>query len=74
MVLKFDFGQMPIIRFSVTTEGQDVRQIRDEIEDALIKPLSRVSGVGSVQLRNAPEKKFVSMLTRCIVASWFDHE
>ena len=57
MVLKFDFGQMPIIRFSITTEGQDVRQIRDEIEDALIKPLSRVSGVGSVQLRNAPEKK-----------------
>ncbi|MEC7986833.1 MAG: efflux RND transporter permease subunit, partial [Myxococcota bacterium] len=56
MVMKFDFGQMPIVRFSITSSGRDVRLLKDEIEDYLVGPLSRVPGVGAVSLSNAPEK------------------
>ena len=54
MVMKFDFGQMPIITYE-RTEGRDVRGLRDELETHLVEPLQRVDGVGTVMLRNAPE-------------------
>jgi hydrophobic/amphiphilic exporter-1 (mainly G- bacteria), HAE1 family len=54
-VLKFDFGQMPIITFAVTTEGQDIRVLKDELETKLFEPIRRATGVGSVLLRNAPD-------------------
>ena len=56
MVTKFDFTQMPILIFSVTAEGQDIRMLRDQLETELIEPLQRTPGVGSVFIRNAPER------------------
>ncbi len=55
-VLKFDIGQMPIVTFAITTRGDDVRLLKNEVEDALINPLRRVPGVGSVMLSNSPDK------------------
>ena len=55
-VLKFDFGQMPIVTFAITTPGADVRLLKNKVEDALINPLRRVPGVGSVMLSNAPDQ------------------
>ena len=55
-VLKFDMGQMPIVTFAITTEGSDVRLLKNEVEEALINPLRRVPGVGSVMLSNAPDQ------------------
>ena len=55
-VMKFDITQMPIITFAITTEGQDVRLFKKEIEDKLLNPLRRIPGVGSVMLRNAPDQ------------------
>ena len=54
--MKFDFGQMPIIIFTIRSEGKDIRLLRDEIDSNLVEPLQRVDGVGAVMLRNAPEK------------------
>jgi hydrophobic/amphiphilic exporter-1 (mainly G- bacteria), HAE1 family len=55
-VMKYDFGQMPIITFSIRSEGGDIRQMRTEIEEKFLDPLRRVPGVGSVNLSNAPER------------------
>ena len=55
-VMKFDIGQMPILTFAITAEGQDVRLLKEDIEDKLLNPLRRIPGVGSVMLRNAPEQ------------------
>ena len=55
-VMKFDIGQMPILTFAITTEGEDIRFIKEEIEDKLLNPLRRIPGVGSVRVRNAPEQ------------------
>ncbi len=55
-VLKFDIGQMPIVTFAITTPGSDVRLLKNDVEDALINPLRRVPGVGSVMLSNAPDQ------------------
>ena len=55
-VLKFDFGQMPIVTFAITVPGSDVRLLKKDVEEALINPLRRVPGVGSVMLSNAPEQ------------------
>ena len=49
-------GQMPIVTFAITTPGSDVRLLKNEVEDALINPLRRVPGVGSVMLSNAPDQ------------------
>ena len=56
MVTKFDFTQMPILIFSVTAKDKDIRMLRDDLEAELIEPLQRTPGVGSVFVRNAPEK------------------
>ena len=55
-VLKFDFGQMPIVTFAITVPGSDVRLLKKDVEEALVNPLRRVPGVGSVMLSNAPEQ------------------
>ena len=55
MVMKFDFGQMPIITFAITTDGRDVRTLTEQLNSSLMDPLRRVPGVGSVFLRNAPD-------------------
>ena len=55
MVMKFDFGQMPIITFAITTDGRDVRTLTEQLNSSLMDPPRRVPGVGSVFLRNAPD-------------------
>ena len=55
-VMKFDIGQMPILTFAITTEGQDVRLLKEQIEEKLLNPLRRIPGVGSVMVRNAPDQ------------------
>ena len=55
-VLKFDIGQMPIVSFALTIPGSDVRLLKNEVDEALINPLRRIPGVGSVMLSNAPDQ------------------
>lgn len=56
MVMKLDLSQMPVLTFAVTSTKDDIRELSDELEESLLEPLKRISGVGSVLIRNAPDK------------------
>ncbi len=55
-VVRFDPADMPVVVFAITSTSGDVALLRDLVDDEIIEPVRRVSGVGAVTIRNAPRR------------------
>lgn len=57
MIFRLDTSNFPIMILGVTSERGDILQHRKLLEERMVDPIKRISGVGTVSLFGGPEKE-----------------